>query len=85
MTKNTIYKVTDKTVSIRGKAIHSNVIQLPKDWKDLIDPRTITVSLTPVGAHQSLIVKRVDVEEVVIQSNGGIPIECYYYISAENK
>jgi hypothetical protein len=81
--KNTIYKVTDKTVSIRGKIIHSDIIELPKDWKNVIDPRTITVSLTPVGAHQNLIVKRVDAEEIIIQSNGGIPIDCYYCVSAE--
>ena len=81
--KNTIYKVTDNTISIRGKVIHSTIISLPENWKDLIDPRTITVTLTPIGAHQNLIVKRADSEEVIIQSNGSIPIECYYYVSAE--
>ena len=83
--KNTIYEITEKTVSVRGKLIHSNQIELPKSWKDIIDPTTITVSLTPVGSYQNLIVKRVDSEEVVVQSNGAIPIDCYYYISAETK
>jgi len=83
--KNTIYEVTEKTVSVRGKLIHSNQIELPKSWKDIIDPTTITVSLTPVGSYQNLIVKRVDSEEVIVQSNSAIPIDCYYYISAETK
>ena len=83
MIKNTVYKVSDKTVSVRGKAIHSNIIKLPEDWKDTVDIRTITVSLTPVGSHQNLTVKRADTEEIILQSNGGIPIECYYHVSAE--
>jgi hypothetical protein len=83
--KNTIHKFTDNTVSVRGKVINSTTINLPENWKDLIDPRTITVTLTPIGAHQNLIVKRADSEEVIIQSNGGIPIECYYHVYAETK
>lgn len=83
--KNTIHKFTDKTISVRGKVINSTTINLPENWKDSIDPRTITVTLTPIGAHQNLIVKRADSEEVIIQSNGGIPIECYYHVYAETK
>jgi hypothetical protein len=81
--KNTSYQTTDATVSVRGKVVHSTVINLPENWKDSIDPKTITVILTPIGAHQNLIIKRADTQEITIQSNGGIPIECYYYVSAE--
>jgi hypothetical protein len=83
--KNTIYEVTENTVSVRGKLRHSNKIELPTSWKDLVDPRTITVCLTPIGSHQNLIVKRADSEEVVIQSNGNIPIQCYYHVFAQPK
>lgn len=83
--ENTNYQITDKTVSVRGKVINSTTINLPENWKDSIDPRTITVTLTPIGAHQNLIVKRADSKEVIIQSNGGIPIECYYHVYAETK
>jgi hypothetical protein len=83
--KNTIYEVTENTVSVRGKLIHSNQIQLPISWRDAIDPRTITVILTPVGSYQNLTVKRADSEEVIVQSNGSIPIDCYYHIFAETK
>lgn len=81
--KNTSYQFTDTTVSIRGKVVNSTTINLPENWKDLIDPKTITAILTPIGAHQNLIVKKSNSQEIEIQSNGSIPIECYYYVSAE--
>jgi hypothetical protein len=49
----------------------------------LVDPSTITVSLTPIGAHNHLIVKRVQNDQIVIQSQGGMPIDCYYHVFAE--
>ena len=81
--ENTSYQISDTTVSVRGKVVHSTTINLQENWRDFIDPKTITVILTPIGSHQNLIVKRADTQEITIQSNGGIPIECYYYISAE--
>lgn len=83
--KNTTYEVTEKTVSVRGKLIHSNQIELPKSWKDIVDPKTITVSLTPSGSYQHLTVRRADSEEVIVESNGSMPIDCYYHISADTK
>ena len=83
--ENTSYQITDTTVSVRGKVINTNKISLPENWNNLSDTKTITVILTPIGTHQNLIVKRVDSQEVVIQSNGSIPIECYYIIFAETK
>ena len=70
-------------VYFRGKVRNSNEILLPTYWKGLVDWTTITVNLTPIGAHQNVIVKRVDEEKVYLQSNGGIPINCYYHIFAE--
>lgn len=83
--KNIAHKIDQTTLSVRGKLNQSNQIELPKSWKDLVDPRTITVCLTPIGSHQNLIVKRADSEEVVIQSNGNIPIQCYYHVFAQPK
>lgn len=83
--KNTIFKNSDKTVFIRGKVINSKVIDLPEEWDEIVDARTITVMLTPVGAHQNVIVKRFDSKQVYLQSNGAIPIECYYHVFAELK
>ena len=41
------------------------------------------MNLTPIGAHQNVIVKRVDEEKVYLQAQGGMPIHCYYHIYAE--
>ena len=68
----------------RGKLISINEIDLAEDWKDSVDVRSITVSITPVGSQQNIIIKRVDTEKVYLQSNG-MPIECYYHIYANLK
>ena len=61
------------------------VIELPYYWKDLVHIESISVQLQPIGAHQNLIVKRWDDEKIYLQSNGGIPIDCFYHIYAERK
>jgi hypothetical protein len=81
--ENTIFKNTDKTVFVRGKVLNSKTIDLPKDWHKIIDAQTITVLLTPVGAHQDIIVKRCDAKQVHLQINGSLPIHCYYQVFAE--
>ena len=67
-------------VYYRGRVTNKKEILLPSYWKKLVDWTTITVNLTPVGAHQNVIVKRIDEEKVYLQSNGGIPIDCFYHI-----
>jgi hypothetical protein len=71
-------------VYIRGKT-KDNKILLPDYWTNLIDHDTITVSLTPIGSHQDLIVKEVKENYISIQSNCSIPINCFYHIFAERK
>jgi hypothetical protein len=70
-------------VYIRGKVLNKTEIYLPEYWKNFVDPTTITVSLTPIGAHQDVIVKRIDDKKVYLQARGGMPIHCYYHIFAE--
>ena len=70
-------------VYIRGQVLNKKEIILPTYWKELVDWTTITVNLTPIGAHQNVIVKRVDEEKVYLQAQGGMPIHCYYHIYAE--
>lgn len=72
-------------VYIRGKVTNKNQIELPDYWKGLVDHTTITVSLTPIGAHQDVIVKRIDEDKVYLQAKGGMPINCFYHIFAERK
>ena len=41
--------------------------------------------MQPVGAHQDIIVKRWDEQKIYLQSNGGLPIDCFYHVYAERK
>jgi len=70
----------ESAVYFRGKVRNRSVIQLPKYWKGLVDYTTITVSLTPIGAHQNVIVKRVDEDKIYLQAQGGMPINCYFHV-----
>jgi len=72
-------------VYYRGRVTSKTEIELPEYWEKFVDPRTITVSLTPIGAHQDVIVKRIGDNKVYLQSKGGMPIDCYYHIFAERK
>jgi len=72
-------------VYIRGKLKNSSEIILPEYWKDFVDISSITVSITPIGAHQDIIVKAVTENKVLLQAKGSIPINCFYHIFAERK
>ena len=67
-------------VYFRGKIRNRTIIKFPTYWKDLVDHTTITVSLTPIGAHQNVIVKRVDEDKIYLQAQGGMPINCYFHV-----
>jgi hypothetical protein len=73
----------EAAVYVRGRVKNKKEIKLPGYWKNLVDVKTITVNLTPIGSHQDVIVKRWDDEKIYLQSNGGLPIDCFYYIMAE--
>ena len=72
-------------VYVRGRVRGKKVIELPAYWKDLVEERSITVTLTPIGSHQDVIIKRWDEERVYLQSRGNMPIDCFYQIFAERK
>jgi len=65
-------------LTLHGRT-QKKLINLPKEWEELVDLSTVTVHLTEVGAKQNLIVKRVQGLEVHLQSQG-IPVDCYYMI-----
>ena len=75
----------EAAVYIRGRVKNSTEIELPEYWKGLVDINTITINLTPIGAHQDVIIKRWDDEKVYLQAKAGLPIDCFYYIMAERK
>ena len=72
-------------VYFRGRVTNKKEIFLPPYWKDLVDWTTITVNLTPIGSHQSVIVKRFDEDKIYLQSNGGMPIDCFYHVYGTRK
>jgi hypothetical protein len=75
----------ENAVYVRGKVLNRTEIELPEYWTKLIDETTITVSLTPIGAHQDVIVKRIGDNKVYLQAKAGIPINCYYHIFATRR
>ena len=69
-------------VYVRGRLTGKNVIQLPDYWTGLVDPDSITVNLTPIGANQGLYVTDIVDNTVII---GGENIHCFYTVFAERK
>ena len=75
----------ENSVYVRGHLKHKDTIELPPVWRDLVDPTSITVSLTGKGSDQGLHVKRITNNQVVVQGRGGLPVDCFYHIFAERK
>ena len=70
-------------VYFRGRLTDANEINLPEYWKGLIDPETITISLTQIGSSQDLIVdKIVWGQKILIKSGNASRIDCFYVIQA---
>ena len=69
----------------RGRIKNEKAIILPSYWKDLVHETSITVQLQPIGSHQDIIVKRWDDEKIYLQSNGGMPIDCFFHVYGERK
>ena len=74
-------------VYVRGKLRNGeSVIQLPEYWRELVDPESIDISLTPFGSYQELFVKEIQWgNKIVVRNNGGGPIDCSYIVFGERK
>ena len=73
-------------VYIRGKLKDKNVIELPEYWKGLVDPDSITVTLTPIGTFQELFYEEVEwCSTIKVMNASGGPINCSYTVFAERK
>ena len=75
-------------VYTRGRVCNGkNVIDLPEYWDGLVDYESLTVQLTALHSHQNVIVKRISPIErrIYLQSQGGMPVDCFYHIMAERK
>jgi hypothetical protein len=72
-------------VYIRGKLKGKNKIELPEYWTKLVDPDSITVTLTPIGKHQKLYVEDI-ADNVVTVANDGLfagEINCFFVVYGE--
>ena len=69
----------------RGRITSQNEIKLPTYWENLVEETSISVHLTPIGAHQHIIVKRIGDNKVYLQAHGVMPIDCYYLLMGERK
>lgn len=68
-------------IYIRGRLKGTNVINLPDYWEGLVDPETITVTLTQIGYSQDLIVDSIEWGKVVkIKSGNASTINCFYEV-----
>ena len=73
-------------VYIRGRLTGNNVIELPDYWRGLVDPESITVSLTQIGSSQDLMVDKIEWgSKVVVRSGNASNIDCYYIVNATRK
>lgn len=69
-------------IYVRGKLKGSNIIELPEYWDGLVDPDTITVTLTQIGTSQDLIVQDIVGRVVIIKSGTNENINCFYEVWA---
>ena len=73
----------EAAVYVRGMLKNSNIIELPEYWKGLVDPESITVTLTPVGSYQELYIKNIEWgQKVTVLNSTSGPIHCFYSIWA---
>ena len=68
---------------MRGTLKDSNFIQLPEYWKGLVDPESISITLTPIGSYQELYIKNIEWgQKVTVMNSTSGSIHCFYSIWA---
>jgi hypothetical protein len=68
----------------RGVLKDSEFIELPDYWKDLVDTKTITVHLTPIGTYQYLYYT-VAKNRIIVKNHSNLSTHCSYIIYGERK
>ena len=71
-------------VYFRGVLEDSQIINLPNYWKDLVDSKTITVHLTPIGNYQYLHYTLAE-NKIVVRNFSNALIHCSYIVYGERK
>ena len=68
----------------RGILKDSEFIELPDYWKNLVDTKTITVHLTPIGTYQYLYYT-VAKNRIIVKNHSNLPTHCSYIVYGERK
>ena len=68
----------------RGILKDSEFIELPDYWKDLVDTKTITVHLSPIGTYQYLYYT-VAKNRIIVKNHSNLPTHCSYIVYGERK
>lgn len=70
-------------IYIRGRLTGGNTVELPEYWDGLVDPESISVTLTPIGRFQELYVDQIPWgKSVIIKSGNAAKIDCFYEVWA---
>ena len=73
-------------VYYRGRMENTTTINLPDYWRELVDPDSISVNLTPMGSYQDLFVEKIEWgSKVTVKNASGGPIRCSYVVFGERK
>jgi hypothetical protein len=86
--KNLVYACLEgpeNGIYVRGRLRNSTRIELPDYWRDLVSTESITVSITPAGVHQNIIIRGVYNTHIEVQSMETFPINCHYHVFAERR
>lgn len=68
-------------VFYRGRMENTTTINLPDYWRELVDPDSIGVHLTPMGSYQELFVEKIEWgTKVTVKNASGGPIKCSYVV-----
>jgi hypothetical protein len=71
-------------VYVRGRLTNHNVISLPEYWIKLVDPSSITATLTPIGKSQKLYIENTHTNCVTIGNEDLTNmIDCFYVVYGE--
>lgn len=71
----------DAEVFYRGRMENTTTINLPDYWRELVDPDSIGVHLTPMGSYQDLYVEKIEWgSRVTVKNASGGPIKCSYVV-----
>lgn len=70
-------------VYVRGELKNDNIISTPDYWTGLVDQKSFTVHLTPIGNYQQLYVEKIENFKVYVGAANSSTVHCFYSIWAE--